>query len=99
MGRTSVRETVTEFSPGRGLAYTLDGPAGPFATAASRWSLRAVSPGSTAVTVEGIFRPVNAAARVVVWPLAKPMLRRLTKRVLGELETFVLAGGRGRTSS
>jgi polyketide cyclase/dehydrase/lipid transport protein len=99
MGRTRVRETVTEFHPGRGLAYTLDGPAGPFATAASRWSLRRAGPGSTAVTVEGMFQPANAAARLVAWPLAKPMLQRLTNRVLRELETFVLASDRGSSRS
>lgn len=31
MGRTSVREQLTEFKSGRSLAYRLEGPAGPFA--------------------------------------------------------------------
>src|SRR5688500_16260164 len=39
MGRSQVREELTEYAPGRALAYLLDGAAGPFATAASRWSV------------------------------------------------------------
>jgi hypothetical protein len=38
MGRSEVRETLVEFAWGRALAYTLDGSAGPFASAQSRWS-------------------------------------------------------------
>jgi uncharacterized protein YndB with AHSA1/START domain len=89
MGRTQVREALTEFEPGHSLAYALDGSAGPFATASSRWSTSPVHDDATAVTVEGMFTPKNAAVPVIVWPFAKPMLRRLTKRILGELEGFL----------
>jgi DNA-binding transcriptional LysR family regulator len=73
------------------LAYALDGPAGPFASAASRWATRRLNDRSTLVTVEGNFTPRNALARFIVWPLAKPMIRRLTGRVLTELEAFLTA--------
>jgi hypothetical protein len=43
------------------------------------------------VTVEGRFAPRNRWVRFVVWPLATLMLRRLTRRVIGELETSVVA--------
>ena len=91
MGRTKVREELTEYQPGEALAYALDGPAGPFASAASRWATRRLDDRSTVVTVEGNFTPRNALARFIVWPLAKPMIRRLTGRVLAELETFLTA--------
>lgn len=91
MGRTKVREELTEYVPGHSLAYTLDGPAGPFASASSRWQTAAEPDGSTFLTVEGVFTPRNFLTRLVVWPLAKPMIRRLTARVIGELEAFVLA--------
>ena len=94
MGRTAARETVTEFEQGRALAYSLEGPAGPFAFASSRWSTTPSSNHATAVTVEGRFAPKNAAVRALVWPFAKPMLRRFTKRVLLELEAFVTPGGK-----
>jgi uncharacterized protein YndB with AHSA1/START domain len=93
MGRTSVREQLTEYEPGRSLAYRLDGPAGPFASASSRWRTAPAPDGNTELTVEGFFTPRSALARLLVWPLAKPFLRRLTARTIGELETFVLAGG------
>ena len=41
MGRTHAREQLVEYQPGVALVYELDGPAGPFASAASRWSTRA----------------------------------------------------------
>jgi hypothetical protein len=41
MGRTHAREQLVEYPPGVALAYDLDGPAGPFASTASRWSTRA----------------------------------------------------------
>ena len=91
MGRTQVREELTEYQPGEALAYALDGPAGPFASAASRWATRRLDDCSTLVTVEGNFTPRNALARFIVWPLAKPMIRRLTGRVLAELEAFLTA--------
>ncbi|HVV50131.1 MAG TPA: SRPBCC family protein [Polyangia bacterium] len=90
MGRTQVREVLTELQPGRLLAYRLEGPAGPFASAASRWSTSGGG-NATAVTVEGYFEPKNWAVRAIVWPLVRPFLRRLTQRVLGELEVFVAA--------
>jgi uncharacterized protein YndB with AHSA1/START domain len=89
MGRSEVHEVLTEFEPERALAYALDGPAGPFASAFSRWSVQPVSAGATAVTIAGRFEPKNWMVRLFVWPLAKPMLKRLTTRVLGELELFV----------
>jgi hypothetical protein len=49
--------------------------------------------GGTVLTVEGFFTPRNLLARLLVWPLAKPMIRRLTARVIGELEAFVMAAG------
>jgi hypothetical protein len=49
MGRTTVREELTEYEPGRALAYRLEGPAGPFASASSRWSTSPGSDGSTIV--------------------------------------------------
>lgn len=91
MGRTRVREELTEYQPGVSLAYTLDGPAGPFASAASRWTTKRADEDSTVVTVEGHFSPRHLVARLLVWPLAKPVIRRLTGRVLGELEAYVLA--------
>jgi uncharacterized protein YndB with AHSA1/START domain len=90
MGRTAVREQLTEYEPGTALAYRLKGPAGPFASASSRWSPTSRSDGGTIVTVEGFFTARSRAAEIVVWPLARPMLRRLTRRVIGELEAFVL---------
>jgi hypothetical protein len=89
MGRTSAREQLTEYEPGQALAYRLEGAAGPFASASSRWSTSARPDGATIVTVEGFFTARNRAAAILVWPFAKPMLRRLTRRVIGELETFV----------
>ena len=90
MGRTEVREELTEYVPGTALAYALDGPAGPFSTAASRWSTSPVSDNSTVLTVEGFFTPRNRMAQILIWPLAKPVLRRLTRSVIGELEEFVV---------
>jgi hypothetical protein len=89
MGRTSVRERLTEYEPGAALAYGLVGSAGPFSSASSRWSTTACTDGGTIVTVEGFFTARSSAAQVLVWPLARPMLRRLTRRVIGELGAFV----------
>jgi uncharacterized protein YndB with AHSA1/START domain len=93
MGRTQVREVLTEFEYGRSLAYSLEGAAGPFAFASSRWSTSVAADRVTAVTVQGSFEPKNAAVRLMVWPFAKPMLQRVTKRVLQELEAFLMAAG------
>ena len=90
MGRNEVREELTEYAPGTALAYALDGPAGPFSSAASRWSTKPVSDGSTVLTVEGFFTPRNRMAQILIWPLAKTILRQLTRRVIGELEEFVV---------
>ena len=89
MGRTEVHETLTELDPGHALAYVLDGPAGPFASASSRWSTTPMGDSSTEVTVVGRFETKNGWVRAFVWPLAKPMLRRLTNRVVGELEAYL----------
>jgi hypothetical protein len=90
MGRTSVREQLTEYEPGQALAYLLEGSAGPFASASSRWSTTARPDGETIVTVEGFFTARSRVVPILVWPLARPMLRRLTRRVIGELEAFVV---------
>jgi hypothetical protein len=92
MGRTKVREELTEFEPGVALAYDLDGAAGPFLTASSRWSTQAGAAGTTVLTVEGRFTPRNWLARFLLWPVARPMIRRLTRSVLRELEVFVVSG-------
>jgi hypothetical protein len=90
MGRTTVREELTKYEPGRVLAYRLEGPAGPFSSAASRWSTSPGSDGGTIVCVVGFFTARNRAAEILVWPLVRPMLRRLTNRVIAELEGFVV---------
>ncbi len=92
MGRMNVRERLTEFEPGIALAYELEGAAGPFATASSRWSTREGPSGITLLTVEGHFTPRGWLARLVMWPLARPMIRRLTRGVMRELADFVTAG-------
>lgn len=89
MGRRSVQEQVIEFAPEQALAYCLDGAAGPFRTASSRWTTDAKCDSSTMITVEGRFTPQNALVRVVLWPLLKPFLSRLTGNVLSELESFL----------
>jgi uncharacterized protein YndB with AHSA1/START domain len=91
MGRTVVREELTAFEPGRALAYTLDGPAGPFQTASSYWSTSQGVEDTTVLTVEGRFTPRNWLSRALVWPLARPMIRRLTRQVIRELEAFILS--------
>ena len=91
MGRTEVTEDITEYTPRVALSYVLDGPAGPFSTAGSKWSIAPASMNSTVLTVEGIFTPRSWLSEFVVWPLAKPFLRRLTHRVIGELEHFLVA--------
>src|SRR5919198_602029 len=92
MGRAKVREELTEFQPGVSLAYVLDGPAGPFLTASSRWSTKRADDETTLVTVDGRFTPRSWLSRLLVWPLAKPMLQRLTRRVVRELESFSRSG-------
>lgn len=89
MGRTEARETLTEYDPGRALAYVLDGPAGPFARAESRWSISPQTLGKTIVRVEGTFVPKSWAAHRILWPLARPAIARLTRRVLRELAARV----------
>ena len=91
MGRTQVTEEITEYAPRVALSYMLDGPAGPFTTAASKWSIAPASVNSTVLTVEGNFTPRNWLSEFIVWPLAKPFLQRLTRRVIGELEHFLVA--------
>lgn len=91
MGRTEATETLVEYEPGRALAYELEGPAGPFARAWSRWSIAPASDGASVLAVEGRFVPKNWAARHVAWPLARPMIRRLTRRVMAELDAHVAA--------
>jgi hypothetical protein len=50
-----------------------------------------VSERITLLTVEGRFTPRNWLSRFLVWPLAKPMLSRLTRNVIRELESFVVS--------
>lgn len=95
MGHTRVREELTEFCPEQALTYRLDGPAGPFHTAASRWVTRADADGSTMLTVEGRFTPQNTLVRVLLWPVVRPMLARLTRKVIGELDTFLQVQEKG----
>src|SRR5438552_5851053 len=90
IGRMHVREVLTELDPGRAFAYALEGPAGPFGSASSRWSTNRQGR-STAVTVEGFFVPRIWPVRALHWPLVRPMLRWLTRRVLGELDAYVVA--------
>lgn len=92
MGRTEVQETLTEYEEGDALTYRLQGPAGPFESASSRWSLEPASESGTTVQVEGVFEPKNALARYVIWPFARLYIKRLTRSVLGELETYLAAG-------
>jgi len=88
MGRTEATETLVEYEPGHALAYVLEGAAGPFARAQSRWSVRPAGEG-TMLRVEGRFEPKGWAARHLVWPLARPMIVRLTRRVMAELDAHV----------
>jgi hypothetical protein len=90
MGCTEVREELVEFSRGRVLTYTLDGPAGPFQTAASRWTTTEDAEGNTVISVEGRFTPKSMAVRLFLWPMVKPYISRVTSNVLGELESFLL---------
>jgi uncharacterized protein YndB with AHSA1/START domain len=88
MGRMQVREQLTEYEPGHALAYLLDGPAGPFLTAASRWSIQPAADGATSLTVAGTFTPKNWFSRIV-WVVARPAIRRLTRNAIRELGTYV----------
>jgi hypothetical protein len=89
MGRTQVREQLIEYSARAALAYELEGSAGPFANARSRWSTRERADGTTELVVEGRFVPRSWFSRHCVWLLAKPMLERLTRQVLCELDAYV----------
>lgn len=88
MGRKEVFETLIELHPGKSLGYTLDGTAGPFAQSAGRWTVAPAGPDRTIVTVEGRFLPRHFGVRLL-WPLLGPMLGRMSRRIVGELETFV----------
>jgi hypothetical protein len=87
MGRTQVREVLNEYEDGRALGYDLDGSAGPFRTASSRWSIAPGPDGSTSLTVEGRFTPRWFAW--LVWPMAKIAIKRLARAGIRELEAFV----------
>ena len=91
MGRSQVREELVEFSPGKALAYTLDGSAGPFRTAASRWTTKVDAEGKTVISVEGRFTPKNKVVRILLWPVVRQYISRVTRSVLGELESFLLS--------
>ena len=91
MGRSFVREELTEYQPGSALAYRLEGSAGPFASAASRWSLYSGDDGGTHVRVEGFFTVASPLATILVWPIVKPILQRITRLVVDELAAFVTA--------
>lgn len=94
MGRTEARETLTEYEPERALAYVLDGPAGPFARAESRWSVEPAGDHDSVVRIEGKFTPKNWAARWLLWPIARPAIARLSRGVLRELAEHVEVQGR-----
>jgi len=98
MGRTFVREELTEYQPGSALAYRLEGTAGLFASAASRWSIYPGGDGATLVCVEGFFAVGNPVVRIFAWPVVKPMLSRVTGRVIDELAEFVTKGSEHRVS-
>jgi hypothetical protein len=51
-----------------------------------------ISGNSARVTVEGRFTARNWLAETIVWPVAKPMLRRLTRSVINELEAYLVLG-------
>lgn len=90
MGRTEVREELIEFEVGKALAYKLDGGAGPFRTAASRWSTDHAADGRTEITVEGRFTPRNGFVGAFLWPVIKPFITRLTRGVLKELDRYLI---------
>jgi hypothetical protein len=71
--------------------YSLDVSAGPFASASRCWSTVVISRNQTAVTIEGFFTPSNWLGRLLVWPLARPMIRRLSLQALRELYAHLLA--------
>src|ERR671918_3007143 len=54
MGRTSVREQLTEYEPGQALAYLLEGSAGPFASAPRPPAATPRPAGGTSATVAGV---------------------------------------------
>lgn len=99
MGRTKVREELTEFTPSEAFAYQLDGSAGPFLTAGSRWATQTNAEGQTVITVEGRFVPKGRIVCMALWPLLRPFLARLTKRVLDELESFLLENQASKSAS
>ncbi len=88
MGRTEARETLTEFVLGKTLAYELEGSAGPFLTASSRWSTIEGRDQTTLLTVEGRFTTQSSFFRILLWPMVRPMLKRLTSKVMRELENY-----------
>jgi hypothetical protein len=91
MGRTAVREELTEYEPGVCSRLPTRRPAGPLVSASSRWSMTDAVGGETLITVEGFFTARSRGAEIFVWPLLKPVLRRLTGGVLAELDAFVAA--------
>ena len=93
MGRTRVREELTEYVDGASLAYELDGAAGPFATAGSRWSVDAVDANRSTVTVRGQFTPQSPLV-LLLWPLLRFFVARLSRESIGELEDYVVGGAR-----
>lgn len=98
MGRTKVREQIIEYTPLAAFTYELEGAAGPFASARSRWSTRECDDGRTELSVEGVFVPHSWVSRYLVWPLAKPMITRLTRNVVSELESYLATTSTGRTN-
>lgn len=89
MGRTEARETITEITPGRSLAYELDGPAGPFRKAGSAWQAMPNGPDGTTIIVEGRFEPKNKLVGIVLGPLVRLAVRRIIRQALREFEAFV----------
>jgi uncharacterized protein YndB with AHSA1/START domain len=90
LGRTSVEEELTEYEPGRALAYQLRGGAGPFRTAGGRWEIYADEDG-TFVSVTGRFVPRNAVVGFLFGGLARLTARRAARRSLSDLATYLTA--------
>lgn len=70
-------EELTEYEPGAVVAYRLEGSAGPFASASSRWSTTPRSDSATIVTVQGFFTARDAGFAEV----SHPTLRRVVMSI------------------
>ncbi len=89
LGRRQVTERVTDYQPGRTLAYQLGGGAGPFRTAGGRWSLCPDGRGCTVIEVTGSFQPRSQLAGRLAGPLARRIAARAARRALTDLTTHL----------